>query len=91
WYDTVYNRSTSNNSPFTANAVPYNEFPRDTRDLHGRQAEILDAFVHGEGNIGDVVITGRLGQHTLLYGESLFFGNNAIAGAQSPVDIVKLL
>jgi len=91
WYDTVYNRSTSNNSPFTANAVPYNEFPRDTRDLHGRQAEILDAFVHGEGNIGDVGITGRLGQHTLLYGESLFFGNNAIAGAQSPVDIVKLL
>jgi hypothetical protein len=92
WYDTVYNRSNYNNSPATANAasVPYNEFTDATRNVHGRQAELLDAFVHDSGNIGDVGLSGRLGQHSLLYGESLFFGNNAIAGAQSPVDVIKL-
>ncbi|ANB73016.1 hypothetical protein AYM40_12060 [Paraburkholderia phytofirmans OLGA172] len=93
WYDTVYNHSNGNNSPSTANAasVPFNEFPQDTRDAQGRDVELLDAFVHGEGSIGDVGLTGRVGQHSLLYGESLFFGNNGIAGAQSPVDIAKLL
>ncbi|MNQ90855.1 hypothetical protein D3C85_1062090 [compost metagenome] len=33
----------------------------------------------------------RLGQHTVLYGETLFFGSNGIAAAQSPVDVNKLL
>ncbi|WP_243751026.1 DUF1302 domain-containing protein [Paraburkholderia sp. BL10I2N1] len=92
WYDTVYNRSTYNNSPGTANAasVPYNQYPDATRDVHGRQAELLDVFAHGSGNIGDVGLSGRVGQHSLLYGESLFYGNNGIAAAQSPVDIIKL-
>ena len=47
WYDTVYNEKNDNNSPATANpvSVDYNEFTDKTRDLHGRDAEILDAFV----------------------------------------------
>ena len=32
-----------------------------------------------------------MGRHTLLWGETLFFGGNGIAGGQAPLDLVKLL
>ncbi|WP_343731259.1 DUF1302 domain-containing protein [Duganella sp.] len=95
WYDTVYNRSNDNASPgsnagiLTGNANQ--DFTKGTRVLHGRNAELLDAFVFGKGSIGDLPGTVRLGRHTLQYGESLFFGANGIANAQGPVDLVKLL
>ncbi len=97
WYDSVYNRSNDNNSAGiqgpgsnTANVVgSYNEFSPGTRKLHGRDAEILDAFVSDHFDVGDRRATIRLGQHALSWGESLFFGSNAIAGAMSPTDIIK--
>ncbi|MCD6675209.1 MAG: DUF1302 domain-containing protein [Burkholderiaceae bacterium] len=93
WYDRFYNRRNDNDSPGTNNSVsvPFDEFTKATRDLHGRKAELLDAFVFGRTQVGDMLLTGRLGKYTLLYGESLFFGNNGIAAAQAPLDIVKLL
>lgn len=95
WYDTVYNRSNDNNSPATNAATlsgrPVNEFTEGTRRLHGRDAEVLDAFVFAKGNLGELPGTVRIGRHTLQYGETLFFGANGIANAQGPVDIVKLL
>ena len=33
----------------------------------------------------------RLGRHTLLWGESLFFPENGIAGGQAAVDLIKVL
>lgn len=93
WYDDVYNSSTHNNSPFTYNAasVPASQFPQATRDLHGRKAELLDAFVFGKGEVNGMRVSGRVGRHTLLWGETLFFGANGIASGQAPVDVVKLL
>ena len=88
WYDSVYNGKTDNTS-FTANHRPGSEFTTDTRDLMGRKAEFLDAFVFGSFDIDGRPATVRLGRHTLLYGESLFFGANGIAGGMSPVDVVK--
>ncbi|GAB7533365.1 DUF1302 domain-containing protein [Pseudomonas sp. 3A(2025)] len=92
WYDTVYNESNDNNSPGTANpvSVRYNEFTRKTRNLHGRDGELLDAFVYGATDIGSTRLSARLGQFNQIYGESLFFGANGIANAQSTVDLVKL-
>src|SRR5258708_17825077 len=91
WYDAVYNKANANDSPATNNSlsVPYNEFTEATRKLHGRKAEVLDAFVFGAADVGTARVSGRLGRHTVLWGESLFFGNNAIAGTQSPVDAIK--
>jgi hypothetical protein len=91
WYDDVYNQANDNNSPRTNNSLSArnNQFTDDTRELHGRNAEILDAFVFGGTDIGTARVSGRLGRHTVLWGESLFFGANAIAGTQSPVDVVK--
>lgn len=103
WYDTVYNRSNDNpglaggavsnqqSVIFSGFTAPANEFPDATRKLHGRKAEVLDAFVYGKADLGDMALSGRLGKHTLLWGESLFFGANGIAGAQAPIDYVKLL
>lgn len=90
WYDAYYNRGNQNTS-FTANHVPGNEFPGETRDIMGRKAELLDAFVFGKFQLGDRPATVRLGRHTLLWGESLFFGSNGIAGGMAPLDLPKLL
>jgi len=90
WYDVVYNRPTSNTT-LTSNHSPASEFPDDTRQVMGRDAEVLDAFVYGRFDLGGQVLSARLGRHTLLWGESLFFGSNGIAGGQAPLDLVKLL
>ncbi|CAH0125232.1 DUF1302 domain-containing protein [Pseudomonas mediterranea] len=84
WYDDIYNKDTDDS------ANPH--FLSDTRELHGRDAELLDAFVFLRGDVGDASQgTLRLGRHSLIYGESLFYGSNGIAAAQGPTDVVKLL
>jgi hypothetical protein len=92
WYDRMYRKGNRNDSPLTANTSPNNEFDPATARLHGRRAEVLDAFVFGQGDLGDgKLVSARLGRHALLYGESLYFGNNGIAGTQGPVDVIKAL
>lgn len=93
WYDSVYNRSNDNDSPGTVNHLSrdYDEFPSDTRKLHGRKGELLDAFVFGRLSLGDYRTTFRAGRHAMQWGESLFFGDNGIAGGMSPIDAVKAL
>lgn len=90
WHDAVYNRTTGNNSG-TANHFPSSAFSGDTRKVMGQDAELLDAFVFGNFDAGGRAASFRLGRHTLLWGESLFFGANGISGGQAPVDLVKLL
>lgn len=90
WYDEVYNKDTDNNST-TSNHTPASEFPAETRELMGRKAELLDAFVYSKFDLATRPASFRLGRHTLLWGESLFFGANGIAGGQAPLDLIKLL
>lgn len=93
WYDTVYHRGTDHDSPATASAFSAgpNSFTQSTKKLHGEKAELLDAFVYGRFTLGDMPLTARVGKHTLIYGETLFFGANGIAAAQGPIDVIKLL
>jgi hypothetical protein len=91
WYDGAYSGKTDATDAVNGQ-TPANEFPRRTRDLAGRKAEVLDAFVFGGWDMGEGrKLNVRLGQHALQYGESLFFGDNGIARAQGPIDIFKLL
>lgn len=91
WYDTAYQHDNDNDDPARANArsVAYDEFTDDTRHLHGGDGELLDAFVYWNGELGDHATSIRAGRHGLIWGESLFFGANGIAGGMAPVDVVK--
>jgi hypothetical protein len=90
WYDAAYHRSTDATDPFVGQ-TPINSFPSSTMTQAGQDAELLDAFAFAHKRVGRGVAAIRLGQYALQYGESLFFGDNGIAAAQSPIDIYKLL
>ncbi len=91
WYDFAYAGHTDNDSPASNNALSTGNrnFTQGTKDIHKSKAELLDAFVFGKADVGSSKLTFRAGQHTLLWGETLFFGANGIAGGQSPIDIAK--
>jgi hypothetical protein len=96
WYDSKYTGS-NDNPGFAGGAfpnqtsVPSNQFTSATKHIHGQGGEILDAFIYGKFDLGEQRATARLGKYALQWGESLFFGANAIAGGMAPVDVVKLL
>lgn len=92
WYDSVYNRGNANpGGTQNHTSREANEFTSDTQTLHGRKAEIRDAFVFGKADVAGMPLNVRLGQHGLVWGESIFFASNAIAGGQSAFDISRLL
>lgn len=93
WYDRVYNQANDHDAPLSASraTVAYNEFSPDTRSIAGKRAELLDLFVFGRHEFGDgKVLSARLGQHSLIWGTSLFFGMNGIAKGMAPIDVYKL-
>jgi hypothetical protein len=92
WYDTVYHQKNDNDSPGTFNpiSVPHDEFTHAVRDLHGEKAELVNAFVYGNTNVAGMPLSFRVGRHTLLWGESLFFPDNGIAAGQGPIDETKM-
>ncbi|WP_297839285.1 DUF1302 family protein [Pseudomonas sp.] len=99
WYDTVYNRDNDNNTagafgPGTSavnssQISKSSEFTPYTRDANGRDAELLDAFVSQRFDVDGHAANVRVGQFSQVWGESLFFGDNAVAGAMSPIDVAK--
>lgn len=96
WYDRAYMRH-NDNPGFAGGAfpnqisVPSDEFTAATKKVHGRDAEVLDAFVFGKFDLGETTLGLRAGRHAMVWGESLFFGANGIAGGMMPVDVVKLM
>lgn len=91
WYDDVYHQKTDNTTGKTNNANGVaDEFSSEAKELMGGDVEILDAFVYGRFPVMDGMDgTVRVGRHSLLWGESLFFGGNGIA-ANNPVDVIKI-
>lgn len=100
WYDHEYNQSNDNPGfPPAGTAIPNHvpsgydadEFTDETEELQGKDAELRDAFVFGRTAVGDSMLRFRAGQYASVWGESLFFADNAIAGAQNAFDIDRLL
>ncbi|SDS11210.1 DUF1302 domain-containing protein [Pseudomonas oryzae] len=96
WYDDVYNKSNDNPGDLggalvNSRSADYDEFTDDTEKLHGRKAELLDAFVYGSFAPANMNLNAKAGRFTQLYGESLFFGSNGIAAAQTSLDLIKAL
>jgi len=49
--------------------------------------QLFEAYASGSiGTLGDRPLTVLIGRHSVIWGESLHFASNAIAGAQSPID-----
>lgn len=92
WYDAVYNHGNDNTATSGVNSVsvPYNQFTEATRQ-QAQTGEFRDAFGFANLHTGGVTTNIKLGQFTQLYGESLFFGYNGIAGAQTPLDLARAL
>lgn len=92
WYDDVYHQKNDNPGDQGLNgSTPAGKFPHATEKLHGQKAEFLDAFVYGKFAPGGMGLNLKAGRFTQLYGESLFFGANGVAGAQTPLDMIKAL
>ncbi|CAI06297.1 conserved hypothetical protein [Aromatoleum aromaticum EbN1] len=95
WYDQVYNESNDRSLRHAASlnqrSADFDEFTTATEKLHGRKAEFLDAFIYGRTDIAGKGLNLKAGRFTQLYGETLFFGANGIAGAQTPLDLARAL
>jgi Protein of unknown function (DUF1302) len=90
WYDTEYSGKNDNDTGFTHNvSVPANEFSDGVQETMGKNLRLLDMYAFFKGSIGSMPFRVNVGQHATIYGESLLGGNNAIAAANGPVDIVK--
>jgi hypothetical protein len=65
-------------------------FAAQTADRKSGDVDLLEAFIHGASTIGDDQrISFRLGRHVLIWGESLYFPANGIAGGQAPLDATR--
>ncbi len=98
WYDPIYKAKLDNRSPQTSNhlengqpSTGLNQYTK--RRFGGPDGELLDAFVFGKLDIGDVPISVRAGRHTIYWGEAFFpaAGANGISYGQSPLDLAKAL
>ena len=65
----------------------YSEVVTGLAPTRDRKAELREGFLYGAAEIGDAGRASfRVGRHTLLWGESLFFTSNGIAAGQAPQD-----
>ncbi|MDP9941696.1 DUF1302 domain-containing protein [Ectopseudomonas alcaliphila] len=64
-----------------------NTFTRETRHKAGRDAQILDAYVYGNWDVGNMPVSGRFGKQVFNWGEGLFYRNGV--NTTNPVDAAK--
>jgi len=80
WYDGIDNNDDDTGQPGTYRTGAASE-------EGGQNLELFEAFLHGTTDLGkDRPLSFRIGRHSLVWGESLFFQNNGIAGGMTPVD-----
>lgn len=60
------------------------------RYYNGPSGELLDAFVFYNADIGESLLSMKLGSHTQFWGETLFNATNGINYGQSALDLGKL-
>ena len=48
--------------------------------------DVSEAYLHGTAEVAGRPLTAAIGRQSVIWGESLYFANNGIAGAQAPID-----
>jgi hypothetical protein len=95
WYDDAYRRL-DNNSVATSNHIegglPASGLSNTTERFHqGPSGEILDAFVFGRFDLGDMPVNLKLGRHSIFWGEALLSPIHGVGYGQAPLDLRKAL
>jgi hypothetical protein len=96
YYDFAYDGKNANDSAVTNNNMAslggeltdHQEFTDATKDQHRDKAEILDAFVYGNFDMGERTLMLRVGRQVVSWGESLFV-LGGVSTAQSPLDATQ--
>lgn len=62
-----------------------------TEKYYHQGGELLDAFVFGTFDLGDMPLSVKAGRHTLFWGESLLLGGalHGVSYSQMPIDLAK--
>ncbi|MTI15387.1 DUF1302 domain-containing protein [Sansalvadorimonas verongulae] len=66
---------------------PANRFTKDARDISGKDAQLLDAYVYGSWDVMDRPVDVRLGKQVLSWGEGIFYRNGI--NTTNPLDAAK--
>jgi hypothetical protein len=94
WWDNAYGANSASNPNAPLSQIPSytgNRYSPLVNRLYHQGGELLDAFVFGGVDLGEVPVNAKAGRHTLYWGESLFLGGHmhSIAYAQNPLDLQK--
>ncbi len=95
WHDGAYGSSSRSNPNAPLVAIPSylgNQYSHTVQRLYrGGSGELMDAFVFGRVDLGEVPVQAKLGRHTVYWGESLLLGGHmhSVAYAQNPLDLQK--
>ena len=90
--NTMYLQRNQNGSPLTLNNynVDNRKFASGTVAEDGRYAELLDAYAYDSYSFnsdGSNTVSLKVGRQVLMWGQSLFFAGDGIAGGMSPVNV----
>jgi hypothetical protein len=97
WKDFAYGSGVNNNPGEAVPGVPYsalgsytgNHFSSYTQRYYQQGAELLDAFVFKNFNIGDRVASIKVGRLTQYWGNALLFGSQGINYGQNASDGIQ--
>lgn len=89
--DFAYNDHVKGNPAFPAGSSSYqnNRYSDETKRYTMRSAELLDAFVFHNTEVGGVPLYLKAGRFTQYWGNAFFFGFSNIAYSQHSVDYIK--
>ncbi len=93
WYDAAA-RHLDNTSVATSNHLVNGQqaigLSNTTKRYHqGPSGEILDAFIFGRTDLGDIPLNFKLGRHTTFWGEALLSPIHSLSYGQAPLDLRK--
>jgi hypothetical protein len=94
WYDHAYRDDEAHRNPaFGATPGVYvnDKYTDYTKKYYHQGGELLDAFVFGSFNIGDMPLSAKYGRHALYWGEALLLGGalHGVSYSQAPLDLQK--
>lgn len=90
WKDFAYDDKVETNPAFEdISSYRDDRYSSTTKKFHMRGAELLDAFVFHNTDIGDTPLYLKAGRFTQYWGNAFFFGFSNIAYSQHPIDYQK--